>query len=202
MKVLCKTYLALLFLIIAFSSCKKDERSFVVGKIQKASELATTEFTVDKLVYGSKTKKVAWVFTLRDAKFLAYSKAHIKTGVDLGKLTEKDIQVNEKMISLTLPPVKVINFSYPPDSFKLDNEISNPNQFLNRITIEEQEELFRQAELDIRNNLKYMGVVKTTQQNTRSILTRLLASLGYEEIYINFINDDLLIDEVNLIPQE
>lgn len=185
-------------LIMVVVSCKKDERAFVVGKIQKASDLATTEFTVDKLVYGSKTKKVAWVFTLRDAKFLAYSKAHIKTGVELGKLTEKDIIVKDKMISLTLPPVKVVNFSYPPDSFHLDPEISNPNQFLNRITIEEQEELFRQAELDIRNNLQYMGVVKNTQQNTRNILTRLLAGLGYEEIYINFKDDNLLVDEVNL----
>ena len=197
MRVLLKI-MPFVLLIMVVVSCKKDERAFVVGKIQKASDLATTEFTVDKLVYGSKTKKVAWVFTLRDAKFLAYSKAHIKTGVELGKLTEKDIVVKDKMISLTLPPVKVVNFSYPPDSFHLDPEISNPNQFLNRITIEEQEELFRQAELDIRNNLQYMGVVKTTQQNTRNILTRLLAGLGYEEIYINFKDDNLLVDEVNL----
>ena len=202
MKALPKIHYLLILMLMIITACKKDQRAFVVGKIQKASDLATTEFTVDKLVYGSKTKKVAWVFTLKDAKFLAYSKAQIKTGVELGRLTEEDIEVNDKMISITLPPVKVINFSYPPDSFQLDSEISNLDQFLNRITIEEQEELFRQAELDIRNNLRYMGVVKTTQQNTRNILTRLLAGLGYEEIYVNFKNDSLLIEEVNLKSTE
>ncbi len=193
-----KPYLIILISSLLFISCKEDKRGLVVGKIQKASELATTEFTVNKLVHGTKTKKIAWVFKLNEARFLAYSQAKIKTGIELGRLRKEDIDIDGDIISIMLPPVKVVNFSYPPESFYLDSLISDPNQFLNKISIEEQEHFFREAELDIRNNLKYIGIVETTQQNTRILLTRLLSSLGYNEIHINFKNDSLIVDEVNL----
>ncbi|WP_417588763.1 DUF4230 domain-containing protein [Owenweeksia hongkongensis] len=193
-----KPYLIILISSLLFISCKEDKRGLVVGKIQKASELATTEFTVNKLVHGTKTKKIAWVFKLNEARFLAYSQAKIKTGIELGRLRKEDIEIDGDIISIMLPPVKVVNFSYPPESFYLDSLISDPNQFLNKISIEEQEHFFREAELDIRNNLKYIGIVETTQQNTRILLTRLLSSLGYNEIHINFKNDSLIVDEVNL----
>ncbi|WP_417602133.1 DUF4230 domain-containing protein [Owenweeksia hongkongensis] len=193
-----KPYLIILISSLLFISCKEDKRGLVVGKIQKASELATTEFTVNKLVHGTKTKKIAWVFKLNEARFLAYSQAKIKTGIELGRLRKEDIEIDGDIISIMLPPVKVVNFSYPPESFYLDSLISDPNQFLNKISIEEQEYFLREAELDIRNNLKYIGIVETTQQNTRILLTRLLSSLGYNEIHINFKNDSLIVDEVNL----
>lgn len=193
-----KPYLILVISLALFTSCKEDKRGLVVGKIQKASDLASTEFTINKLVHGSKSKKIAWVFKLNEARFLAYSQAKIKTGIDLGRLTKEDIEISGDIISITLPPIKVINFSYPPESFYLDSLISDPNQFLNKISVEEQEHFFREAELDIRNNLKYLGIVETTQQNTRVLLSRLLSSLGYNEIHINFKNDSLIVDEVKL----
>ena len=183
-------------------SCQKDERGLVVGKIQRASDLATTEFTVDKIVHGTKTKKVAWFIKLSEARFLAYSQARIKAGIDLSDIRESDISIERKKITLRLPPVKVINFSYPPASFQEDTLISDPSAFLNTISIADQEAFFRQAELDIRSNLEYMGIVETTQGHTRTLLTQLLRSLGYEEIYITFESDALLIDQVNLLLEE
>jgi hypothetical protein len=174
----------------------------VVGKIQNASDLATTEFTVDKIVHGTKTRKLSWFIKLSEARFLAYSQAKIKSGIDLSKISAEDIEIEDKRITLNLPPVKVINFSYPPSSFVEDSLISDTRAFLNTISIEDQEIFFRQAELDIRNNLAYMGIVETTQQHTRTLLIQLLKSLGYEEIYITFQSDALLIDQVNLLPAE
>jgi len=185
-------------LFFCFCSCKDDKRAMVVGKIQTASKLTSTEFTIDKIVHGSKTKKLLWVLKLNEARFLAYSQAIVKTGIDLSKLTEKDISMERKRISITLPSVEVINFSYPPDKFRMDTEISDPKQFLNKISLEEQEQLFREAETEIRNNLEYMGVVKTTQDHTRSMLRSLLQSLEYEEIYIHFKSDSLIIDKIDL----
>lgn len=60
----------------------------------------------------------------------------------------------------------------------------------------EQEEFFREAEIDIRNNMAYLEIVQTTQQRTIAMLKMMLKSLGYEEIYIQFKNDDLIIDKV------
>lgn len=179
------------------TSCEKDERVMVVGKIQGASDLATTEFTIDKVVFGTKTKNLLW-FKFNEAKFLAYSQAKVKTGIDLSKVREEDIQISGQKIELNLPPIEVINFSYPPSSFIEDSLISDPHNFLTKIDIRDQEEFFRLAELDIRDNLKYMGIVKTTQDHTRKMFNVLLGSLGYQEIYINFENDDLIISKVDL----
>lgn len=187
----------LFLLVIAVTSCKKDRRALIVGKIHAASKLATTEFTIDKIVHGTKTKRLLWLVKLNEARFLAYSQAIVKAGIDLDKIEPSDIEIDKKKIVLKLPQVEVINFSYPPSKFRLDTEITN-NKLFNTISLEDQEEYFRQAELDIRNNLDYMGVVETTQQHTRSMLKGLLKSLGYQEIYIHFSDGPLVMDRVVL----
>ncbi len=181
--------------VVSLTSCKKDNRGLVVGKIHKASKLATTEFTIDKIVHGTKTKKLGWFIRLNEARFIAYSKAKVKAGIDLRKLTKEDIVIEDRSITLKLPPIQIINFSYPPQNFVEDKRISK-NRFANKINIVDQEEFFRRAELDIRNNLEYMGIVETTQEKTRSMLMVLLKSLDYEEIYIEFESDKLIIDKV------
>lgn len=190
-----------IFMVVVVASCRKDERALVVGKIQAASKLATTEFTVDKIVHGTKSKKIAWIIKLNEARFLAYSQAKIKAGIDLSKLKADDIKIGDQSITIVLPPVEVINFSYPPDKFRIDEEVSDTRKFLNKITLEDQEKFFQDAETDIRNNLEYMGIVKTTQQHTKTMLTSLLKNLGYREIYISFKSNELIIDKVDLTSE-
>lgn len=196
-----KRILFLCFIGLVMFACEQDHRALVVGKIQKASKLATTEFTVDKIVFGQKSKKIAFFIPLKDALFVAYSKAKVKTGVDLDKLSRHDVSIDGKSISITLPAVEVINFSYPPDLFEIDRNMS-VNSWQNDINLMDQEKLFRAAEIDIRNNLAYMGIVKTTQTRTTTMLRTMLKSLGYEEIYIRFKTDNLIIDTVPEEKQE
>lgn len=195
-----KVTVVLIIGLISFS-CKRDNRALVVGKIHKASKLATTEFTIDKIVHGTKKKKIGWLIKLNEARFIAYSQAKVKAGVDLQKLSREDVKIEEGSISLMLPPIEVINFSYPPESFKLDTRIST-DKFLNNVNVYDIQEFFSQAELDIRENLQYMGIVESTQERTRSMLTVMLKSLGYEEIYIEFESDELIIDQVPIIEEE
>ncbi|MCH6236441.1 DUF4230 domain-containing protein [Cognataquiflexum rubidum] len=190
--------MAFIAVAVVFSSCKKNERALVVGKIQNASDLATTEFVIDKIVFGTKTQKLA-MLKISEASFMAYSQAKVKAGIDLSKIREADIRIEGTKIHLELPPIEVINFSYPPASFVEDSLISDPKVFLNKINIRDQEEFFRLAELDIRENLRYIGIVRTTQNHTRQLFQVLLGSLGYEEIYISFKSDDLILSKVNLL---
>lgn len=188
----------LLLLMVSFSACQKNERGLVVGKIKKASKLATTEFIIDKVVYGSKTKRLAWVIKLNEAKFLAYSQAKITAGVDLDQLKAEDIEIDAASgkISIVLPHVEVLNFSYPAESFRKDTLISD-NAFLNKVNLEDQEQFFLDAEIDIRNNLDNMGIKETTEENTRKLLKGLLKTLGYREIYISFKSEGQLIKKIN-----
>ncbi len=194
-----------ILLINVLSSCEwyqNRERALVVGKIQTVSKLVTTEFTVDKIVHGTKTRKIAWLIKLNETQFLAHSKARIKTGIDLSKMDPDKIFIQDRRIDLTLPGVEVVNFSYPPEDFELDTLVSDVKDFANTINIGDQEEFFRKAELDIRNNIQYMGIVETTQKNAKVLLRGLLTALSYEEINISFENDELKIDRVNLNQSE
>lgn len=194
-------FVMMLLVVINLSlllACKQEDRALVVGKIQSAADLVTTEFTIDKVVFGTKTKNLMW-FKFSEAQFLAYSQAKVKTGIDLSKIKEEDIVISGDKIELKLPPIEVVNFSYPPSSFSEDSLISDPKVFLTTINLEDQEEFFRLAELDIRSNLQYMGMVKTSQTHTRQMFQVLLSSLGYREIYISFESDALLIPHVRLL---
>ncbi|WP_209331850.1 DUF4230 domain-containing protein [Lunatimonas salinarum] len=188
-----------LFILIGIwlLGCQSNDRELVVGKIQQANDLVTSEFVVDKVVFGKKTKKVFFI-PVNEASFLAYSQATIKTGIDLSRLAEKDISTEGTKITLTLPPIEVINFSYPPESFVEDTLISNPSRFLNNISLEDQEAFFRMAETDIRESLPYLGIVKASQTHTRKMMHTLLRALGFTEIYIHFSSDDLLLRQVEI----
>ena len=182
------------------SGCKERERFLVVSKIKQASKLATTETVIDKIVFGTSEKRLLGIVRLNTARFAAYSKAIIKTGIDLNKLRPEDIVINSKRIEVKLPYVEVINFSYPFNSFKIDDSITE-DKFLNRIDIYDQENFYRLAELDIRNNLKYTGIREATEQKTRLLMEGLLKNLGYEEIYITFRQGPLL-TEIDLTENE
>lgn len=182
--------LTLTVLVLSLTACR-DERGLVVGKVKKASKLATTEFTIDKVVFGVKRKKLLWVVNLNEAKFIAHSQAIIKAGIDLEKLKEKDVIIDKKKISLKLPAVEVINFSYPAEKFMRDSLVSH-NAFLNKISLEDQEQFFQDAEADIRNNLKYMDIIPITEKKTALMLETMLRLMGYQEIYIDFHKGELL----------
>jgi hypothetical protein len=177
--------LFLIGLLMLASSCKEDERPLVVSKIQAAAKLCTTEVTIEKFVFATKEKRLLFLIKLNEAYFAAHTEARVKLGIDLSKIRKEDIDIKDLSISLMLPPVEVLNFSYPFENFKEDFTIRD-DATLNRISVADIEEFYRQGEMDIRSNLQFMGLVDKTKTNTRVLLRGMLAGLGYEEIYIDF----------------
>lgn len=179
------------FLLI-LNSCKKDDRPLVVSKIQSAAKLATTQVMIDKYIFATKEKNLLWVIKLNEAYYAAKSVATVKLGIDLNKIKKEDITIQDKAITIVLPPVEVLNFSYPFEQFETDVLVTK-NALFNRINAYDIEEYFRQGEMDIRGNLDYMGLIEKTQVNTRRMLHMMLAGLGYQEIYIEFIPQQKLV---------
>lgn len=178
-------FILLLVLTLYISSCKKDNRALVISKVQSVSKLATTETIIDKTVVGTKTKSVLGLIRLNEANFVAYTEATVKTGIDLQKMDEYDIRINGKEITMQLPAVEVLDFQYPFQKFVVDTTLLD-DSWINRFDIIDYEEFYRRAELDIRNNLQYTGIVEVTQNKTRALLEGLLKNLGYEAIFIDF----------------
>lgn len=191
----------ILFIIAVFCSCKRNkERYIVISKIQSASKLATTESTLDKIVFGTQEKKLFWLIRLNEARFVAYTKATVLSGIDLNELNPEDIKIDEKRIEILLPHVKVLDFQYPFSSYKIDSTVTE-NAFLNKLDIKDHEHFYQLAELDIRNNLSHMGIKEATEEKTRILIVGLLKNLGYEEIYIRFKPGEF-IEELKLTEEE
>ncbi len=180
----------ILCICLLLVSCR-DKRYFTVSKVKDAAKLATTETVIDKIVVGNDEKKIMRLITIGKARIVCYTQATIKAGIDLKKITKNDVKINGKQIELNLPAVEVINFSYPFSKFRIDSALLD-NGIFAKITIEDLEEFYRQAELNIREQLPYMGIIEATESKTRQMLETLLHSLGYEEIYITFRKGPLL----------
>jgi hypothetical protein len=190
-------YFAILLCVWLLAGCKKPDRPFVISKIKSVAKLATTETIIDKTVVGTKTKSILGLIRLNEANFVAYTEATVKTGIDLQRLRKEDVDIDGKEISLRLPPVEVIDFQYPFQRFVVDSTILS-DSWINRFDVLDYEEFYRRAELDIRNNLAYTGIVEATQAKTRLLMESLLKNLGFEVVYIEFEPTTALFPPLNL----
>jgi len=178
-------------------SCYQNDRSLVVSKIKSAAKLATTEFTLHKTILATRDKKLLLLIPLNSALFVAYTEAVVTAGIDVNKLKKDDIVIQGNSISITLPPVEVINFSYPFSHYQIDKELSQ-DEFMNKFTLLDHEELYRQSEMEIRSLLKQIGVVEQTEDKTRQLMENLLKNLGYTEVYIEFKDCKTLFPKLDL----
>jgi hypothetical protein len=173
------------FVAVQFVSCRKTDGGLVVSKIQKASKLATAEFTLNKAVVATKGKTFLWVIELNEAIFVANTQAIIKAGIDLEKLKKSDVEINGKSIRIALPYVEILNFSYPIEKVVIDESITE-DAFMNKFSVKDYDNILEEAELKIREVIPYLGIEDATKQKTRALLETLLRSLGYTEIYLEF----------------
>jgi hypothetical protein len=195
-----KLLLYVVMLLLLATSCNRPKRHLVISRIQSTAKLATTETIIDKIIIGTKSRKLLGIVQINQAEFVAYTQATVKTGVDLTKLKAKDVNIRGNLIEVQLPMVQVLDFAYPFDKFRIDTVLSD-NAFLNRIDVIDQENYFRGAELDIRKNIRYMGIKEQTEENTRKMMESLLRNLGFEEIYITFSDSGIFIPQVNINPE-
>lgn len=187
-----------ILLILSVSCSNEPDRAMVISKLKNSAKLATVEYVVSKVI-SAKDKN--WF--AKDAYFFAETQATIKAGIDLEKLREDDVKITGKRITIKLPPVEIVNFSYPAEGFKVITKYTDDAAILkwNSIRIEQKDELYRQGEADIRSNIKNLGIIKTAQTNARILLKKILQLSGFEEIYIEFKsnNGELLTQDKQLL---
>ncbi len=175
---------------ITVSSCKEKatpQKAEIISKLQASSKLSTVEYVVTKVISAEKKRLLA------DKYFFAETKAFIKAGIDLSKIEEEDVIIQGEKISITLPAVEILEFSYPPNAFNVVEEYTSSNGPLdfNTISLSERDALYRAGEVDIRNSIKSLGITETAEKNTRFFFTGLLKNSGFNEIYIKFKNHEI-----------
>lgn len=176
-------YVLILLMFFNVSCSRSPDRALVISKLKNSAKLASVEYVVSKIIT---TKDQNWL--AKDAYFFAETEATIKAGIDLDKLKAEDIKIDGTRISILLPPIEIINFSYPAEGFKVIEKYTDQAAIFkwNAINVAAKDDLYRQGEADIRMSLDDLGIVKTAEKNTRTLLTSILRLSGFDEIYINF----------------
>jgi len=193
-------FTALVISMLIFSACNSSsKRAEVVNQLKSASKLTTVEYVLTKIVSAKENKLIG-----KNLYFFAKTKAYVKAGIDLSKLQENDIVISENKISVSLPPIEIINFSYPADSFEVVTKYTEERSLFgwNNIDVEQKDDYFRQAETDIRANINDLGITEVAEKNALKFLTKLLASLGFTEIYLTFKPGDGVLQENKELQQE
>lgn len=178
-------------ILVTFSCNNEPDRALVISKLKNTAKLATVEYIVTKVISAKDNNLFA-----KDAYFFAETEAVIKAGIDLEKLKEEDVKIEGRRISIKLPAVEIINFSYPAEGFRVIEKYSDESAIFrwNSIGVSEKDDLYRQGEADIRSNINDLGIIKSAQTNTGILLKRILTISGFEEIYIEFADDQKVIE--------
>ena len=156
----------------------------VVLQIQSLSELVTVKYVLEKVIpveapHPDLIDNLPFLSGLRDDKLILLAHGIVKAGVDLSQLKEGDVHISGKKIRIDLPPA-VVTDGY------LDE---NGTQVLDRKTgllrpvdpkLEQQARQYARSE--IMRAARKAGIEREAGERARDQLTKLLKSLGYDEV--------------------
>lgn len=168
--------------IILLISCRGSEKELTeVLAIREMSELATVEYIVTKIVRANDNQ--TW-YKIGDRKILMSCEASIKAGIDFSAISEEDITIEGKSISLVLPKAHLISMNINPENVRVEYE--ETGFFRDDFSSAERDALMTQGERQIRNSVEALGVLNTAETNASLFINNYLKTLGYNRIRIRF----------------
>ncbi|KYP12986.1 DUF4230 domain-containing protein [Flavihumibacter sp. CACIAM 22H1] len=176
-----RQYPGVVFLLLWVACRPSPAPAEKVLAIREMGALATTEYTVTKIVKAEDNK--TW-YKLGDRKILMSIEATIKAGIDLKKIKNEDVQIKGKAIRILLPAPEIILIQLPPDKIKLEYEELG----LLRSSFDQAErmQLLEQAEKQVEAALPETGILENTRKHTRDWIQQFCRQLGFEEVTIEF----------------
>ncbi|MFD1739451.1 DUF4230 domain-containing protein [Bacillus salitolerans] len=169
--------------LLSGSTFKKDTATFV-EQVQEMATLATAEAHVkiiiekeDNKLFG---KDISVNFPGTKQELLLIVPATVVAGVDLNRLSDSDILVNEKekQVSISLPRA---NFIQEP-AIQMDQVVTYSHQGLFRgdVNWEEGFNLAAEAQAEIKKEAIAVGVLQTAENHAEKVITDFFGHLGYE----------------------
>ena len=149
--------------------------------LQKMNELATAEYVVTKIIKANDNQ--TW-YKIGDRKILMSCKASLAAGIDLSKLSEKDIHISGDNISITFPHAKLLYINIKPEDIK--TVYQDVSFFRNNFSAQEKDELAAQAEKQIKSSVGSLGILVTAETNATIFMSDFLQKEGFKNININF----------------
>jgi Protein of unknown function (DUF4230) len=150
----------------------------VVEKIRQLSRLETVDYSIDKVVEGSRQNPYLPNFLVGD-KLLLVAHGDVIAGVDLSQLQAADVAVNGSHVQVRLPEAQVL-------STRLDNAHTRVYSRMTGLLVDAdpnlESEVRRAAEDQFTQAALADGVLEKARQNARASVTALLRGLGFQQV--------------------
>ncbi|MBP7832606.1 MAG: DUF4230 domain-containing protein, partial [Candidatus Levybacteria bacterium] len=153
-------------------------RTAVVKQMRSLARLETAVFTIEKVIDGGTTGGNIFQRLLFGDKILLIAHGQVIAGFDLSQISEKDIIIEEKNVTVKLPAPTILVSTLDNSQTKVYDRqkgLLNDDD-----TLESQ--VRQAAEASIRDAACDAGILQQASDNGRKQLTALFTSLGFETI--------------------
>lgn len=157
----------------------------VVVAIQGLARLHSVVFHMERVVDITRKEQALWGLVETQDNILLVAAGDVESGIDLGKLTPRDVTIDEaaKKVRIVLPPPEVF-------SSRLDNDrtyvhsrrtdaLTKPDQNL-------ETDARKRAELAIHDGAIEAGILQHAQANAAATVRALALSFGYQSVVIDW----------------
>jgi len=155
----------------------------VVVAVRSLSRLETAEFHMERVIdLRQKQQALLGLIDTEDA-ILLVAAARVSAGVDLGKLGDDDVEVDDerKRVTVRLPDPEI--FASALDDDRTYVHTRETDLLADRVEGLETEAR-REATKQLREAAMEAGLLKLARDNARKTVTSLLKSLGFETIEV------------------
>ncbi len=145
----------------------------VLKQVQTLAEFVTVKYVMEKVVI---LEDVKWY---GENRVLLVAHGVVKAGVDFKQLSEEDVQVSGKTVSLHLPPPKITD-AYLDEKH---TQVIERTTGVLRLFDKDLEQTARQnAQADIQRAARESGILKDADERARDQLKVLFLQLGFEKV--------------------
>lgn len=167
-----------------FKVVRKSETgvSAVVEKIKQISQLDTVEMYFNEILdYREAITINDFVVPFTEKSFIFIVKAKVQSGVDLASISEEDIEIVDKKITISLDNAmitskEILEYRAYDEKDGLFNRVTNED------TLKTLNEFLLRLDKQARDN----GILETAEENAKLVLENILGLIGFEEIVIHF----------------
>lgn len=156
--------------------------SAVLEKIKQISQLDTVEMYFNEILdYREAITINDFEVPFTEKSFIFVVKARVQSGIDLAALTEEDIQIVDKKITLSLDKAKIT-----AKEILEYRAYAEKDGFLNPVTNEDTLNTLNEFLIRLERQAEENGILDKAEENAKLALEGFLSLIGYDEVVIRF----------------
>lgn len=159
----------------------EDPGSVIMRQVREVSELTTAMFEMDAVVPVSEKG------FLVESKVLYIAHGNVRVGVDLSEFQTDDVQVEADKITVTLPPLKVLDSKLDLDHSKVysyDRGFLGWGPDVVNLQAQAQREAIRKVEEAACQKWLIKTASDRVQKTVENLLSQILKDRGYKEVIV------------------